>query len=130
MSELTPETLRVVFHALWHSRMLVPGPTEEDCLAHVSAWTADRGDKALAIAALAICREQRNREEDRAIAAEARIEALERRERVGDRMHDFLCRLFSNPRLLPESFAPEAWTLMQDWTAPPPEAALRSEEET
>ena len=61
---------------------------------------------------------------------EARIEALERRERVGDRMHDFLCRLFSNPRLLPESFAPEAWTLMQDWTAPPPEAALRSEEET
>ena len=62
-------------------------------------------------------------------ADQARIEALERRERVGDRMHDFLCRLFSNPRLLPESFAPEAWTLMQDWTAPPPEAALRSEEE-
>jgi hypothetical protein len=22
--------------------MLVPGPTEEDCLAHVSAWAADR----------------------------------------------------------------------------------------
>ena len=40
--ELTPETLRAVFHALWHSRMLVPGPTEEDCLAHVSAWAADR----------------------------------------------------------------------------------------
>ena len=41
-NELTPETLRAVFHALWHSRMLVPGPTEEDCLAHVSAWAADR----------------------------------------------------------------------------------------
>ena len=66
----------------------------------------------------------------RALKAEAHLEALERRERVGDRMHDFLCRLFSNPRLLPESFAPEAWALMQDWTAPPPEAALRSEEET
>jgi len=45
--ELTPETLRAVFHALWHSRMLVPGPTEEDCLAHVSAWAADRRDAAL-----------------------------------------------------------------------------------
>lgn len=39
---------------------------------------ADRLDKELAITALAICREQRNEEEDRANAAEARIEALEK----------------------------------------------------
>ena len=69
--ELTPETLRAVFHALWHSRMLVPGPTEEDCLAHVSAWAADRRDAALEK------RDKLQRAEE-SVVLRARIEALER----------------------------------------------------
>jgi len=68
--ELTPETLRAVFHALWHSRMLVPGPTEEDCLAHVSAWAADRRDAALEK------RDKLQRAEE-SVVLRARIEALE-----------------------------------------------------
>ena len=73
MSDLTPETLG----ALGDGSILWATVATTDLDAHASAWAADRGDKALAIAALAICREQRNREEDRAIAAEARIKALE-----------------------------------------------------
>ena len=72
--ELTPETLRAVFHALWHSRMLVPGPTEEDCLAHVSAWAADRRDAALEK------RDKLQRAEE-SVVLRARIEALERKHR-------------------------------------------------
>ena len=123
MSDLTPETLRGLANSIrGHS---VHHRDDEHAFLvdlHASAWIADRKTLGAAIATL-------NYKTKRLDEAEARIEELERRERVGDRMHDFLCRLFSNPRLLPESFAPEAWTLMQDWTAPPPEAALRGEEE-
>ena len=82
---MTPEKLRVQFAALLIGLNIRTGKDAEVIHrvyefvdAAADAWTADLMDKALAITALAICREQRNEEQDRAIAAEARIEALEK----------------------------------------------------
>jgi hypothetical protein len=57
-----------------------------------------------------------------------RAEVLERRVAVGDRMHDFLCRLFGSPDFLRDAFSKECWTLMQDWVAPPAPAADKASE--
>ena len=130
MSELTPETLPIwdEAHEKTAQALVQLAEMNESFGEAYKAWRyIDKIDSHWHIAQLLLWRKL---DLDAQKADRAHLEALERRERVGDRMHDFLCRLFSNPRLLPESFAPEAWALMQDWTAPPPEAALRSEEET
>jgi len=91
----TPETLTRFADALWADGGNITRSSRDRLKDYASAWAIQLAEK------------------------QARIEALERREAVGDRIHDFLCKIFASPAFLADAFSKECWALMQDWTAPP-----------